>query len=197
MNLNTELLTPSIQVVHDKAKPLLDRLYNHDRQTYYHSINVAICTYQICSHMQMQSEIFEEVLVGALLHDIGKLNCPLSILQKKASLTNAEYETIKKHTLQGLEYVSNYSHVVKDIVLYHHERIDGSGYPFGLDKDNLPWWVQVVMIADTYAAITEERAYKKPKSQVIAISELENSAYNEQYVSMLTEIALPLQDIEY
>lgn len=98
--------------------------------------------------------------------------------------------------MNGTETIEPYSYFVRDIVLYHHERMDGSGYPFGLDKDSLPWWVQVVMIADTYAAITEERAYKKQRSKVTAISELENQAYNKEYVAMLANIELPRADMD-
>jgi len=183
-------ITPSVRYLYESGGELLVRLLDYDKMTFYHSINTAICTYQICMSLSIATNISEDIILGALLHDIGKMDCPIEILQKDGTLTEKEYEIIKEHPLSGLKYVKHFSDTVKKCVEFHHERNNGSGYPHGFVQCKIPWQAQIVSVADSYAAMTEGRIYEEAVSKNIAILELENEKYNSKYVELLKKIAL-------
>jgi putative two-component system response regulator len=111
---------------------------------------------------------------GGYLHDIGKIGIPDSILLKPASLTACEFELMKRHTLIGDQLCAPLQSLrrVRPIVLSHHERLDGSGYPHGLKGDEVPLLAQIVSIIDVYDAITSNRPYRAATSPESAISHL-------------------------
>ncbi|MBE5938478.1 MAG: HD domain-containing protein [Lachnospiraceae bacterium] len=183
-------ITPSVRYLCESAGELLLQLLDYDKMTFYHSINTAICTYQICTSLDIAADISEEIILGALLHDVGKMDCPIEILQKNGSLTEEEYDIIKEHPLAGLKYVNRFSDTVKKCVEFHHERNNGTGYPHGFIQCKIPWQAQIVGIADSYAAMTEGRIYEKAVSKNTAILELQNEKYNSKYVEKLKNIAL-------
>ncbi len=110
------------------------------------------------------------------LHDIGKIETPDSILLKPGALNHIEYDIIKQHPKRGYEIISNISFLKKEakIILYHHERYDGSGYPNGLKKDEIPLLSQILSIADTFDAMTTNRVYKPAKNKQQALKEIES-----------------------
>ncbi len=109
---------------------------------------------------------------GAILHDIGKVGIPEEILLKPSKLSKEEFEIMKQHTLLGEKVVSQVPgwELVADIVRHHHENIDGTGYPDGLTKDEISKRAQIVAIVDVYAALTEERPYRRGMTKEEALN---------------------------
>ena len=114
--------------------------------------------------------------MGALLHDIGKIGIPDGTLQSTNELTEEEREMINKHTVVGYDICKNLEGLKPslDIIKYHHERLDGSGYPEGLEDGDIPVLVQIVTIPDVWDAVTTKRTYRKAMSQKQALSILAN-----------------------
>jgi len=112
---------------------------------------------------------------GALLHDIGKIGIPESILRKPGALTSVEREIIKDHPLIGYELIEEFEFLKKpaQVVLYHHESYDGLGYPYGLAADDIPLEARIFALADTLDAITSDRPYREAKSFEEAFKEIE------------------------
>ena len=127
-----------------------------------HSENVAAVVCRICEYLHCQKGFIEYCTICAYLHDIGKQFIPPSILQKPSRLTDEEYEIMKKHTTIGYEICMD------DLKLrpyaagpiYHHESLNGSGYPRGLTKKDIPYEGQIIRVADEYDAIVNKRQYK-------------------------------------
>ncbi|MCR4424998.1 MAG: diguanylate cyclase, partial [Firmicutes bacterium] len=120
----------------------------------------------------------DEIVLACALHDIGKVRIPGHILTKKGSLTPDEWEVIKKHSETGYRIAQSsfeLSHIA-EIILSHHERWDGSGYPRGLMGDEIPLAARIIAIVDTYDVITQGRPYKPPVSPQAALAELERCA---------------------
>ncbi|MDD2702666.1 MAG: HD-GYP domain-containing protein [Candidatus Omnitrophica bacterium] len=118
---------------------------------------------------------------GAVLHDIGKIGISDSILRKKAKLTSDEFRMIKTHPKIGAEII-RVIHFLKDVVpvvLYHHERWDGKGYPSGLKGNEIPLLARIVALADAYQALTSDRPYRKayPKKEALAILKKESGSH--------------------
>lgn len=138
---------------------LLDSLDIYTRK---HSENVATITCNLCKKLHLSKGFTEYCTICAYLHDVGKLFIPSSILQKPSQLTEEEYETMKKHTTLG------YKLCIKDSKLrpyyagpyYHHESLDGTGYPQGLVKKDIPFEAQIIKVADEYDALVHKRQYK-------------------------------------
>lgn len=144
------------------VKEQLQILGTLDNVTRKHSENVANLVCRICEYLHCKKDFTAYCTICAYLHDIGKLKVPSPILQKPSKLTDEEYEIMKKHTLYGYEMC------IKDEklkpysagTLYHHEALNGSGYPNGLTKDEIPYVAQIIRVADEYDAITSKRQYK-------------------------------------
>lgn len=140
----------------------LNLLGSLDVYTRKHSENVANITCRLCKLLHCSQDFTVYCTICAFLHDIGKLFIPAEILQKPAALTDEEYEIMKKHTILG------YNLCNKDLQLrpyaagplYHHEALNGTGYPNGLTKENIPFEGQIIRVADEYDAIVNKRQYK-------------------------------------
>lgn len=138
---------------------MLDKL---DVFTRKHCENVANLTCRLCEYLHCNKDFTTYCTICAYLHDIGKLFIPPEILQKPGKLTNEEYEVMKTHTTLG------YNVCMKDLKLrpyiagplYHHEALNGSGYPQGLTKKDIPYEGQIIRVADEYDAIVSKRQYK-------------------------------------
>ena len=138
---------------------LLDSLDIYTRE---HSENVATITCNLCKQLRCSKGFTEYCVTCAFLHDIGKMFIPAEILQKPSQLTPEEYESMKKHTTLG------YKLCIKDTKLrpyyagpyYHHEALDGTGYPQGLTKKEIPYESQIIRVADEYDALVHKRQYK-------------------------------------
>ena len=138
---------------------MLDKL---DVFTRKHCENVAAMTCRLCEYLHCSKGFTEYCTICAYLHDLGKLFIPQEILQKTSKLTQEEYEIMKTHTTLG------YNMCMKDLKLrpyaagpwYHHEALNGTGYPRGLTKKDIPYEGQIIRVADEYDAIVSKRQYK-------------------------------------
>jgi HD-GYP domain-containing protein (c-di-GMP phosphodiesterase class II) len=134
---------------------------------------------------------------GAYLHDIGKIRIPLSILQKPAALTKSEWSVVKKHPTFGRELLeSTYVREAGPIVEQHHERRDGSGYPYGLVGDEILPEASIVAIVDTYDAMTTDRVYRKALPVGEAEAELKRFAdvhYPKDFVAAFLSVVRRLE----
>lgn len=140
---------------------------NYDDYTYTHSINVSAISMFFAKTLKLSDYVVKEIGLGGLLHDLGKVKIPKEILNKPDKLTEKEFIEMKKHPIYGYFIIkddSNISTYVKKIVLFHHERYDGKGYPLGLTFERVGRYPQIVGLADVYDALTTERPYKRPYS---------------------------------
>jgi len=146
----------------------------------------------IATELGYNDEELRSLGLGAFLHDVGKLTIPKSIIQKPGPLNDNEITCIQKHCELGVRCLKS-CHVSKgclDIVMQHHERLDGSGYPKGLTKDEISRNAKIVMIADVVNAITSYRPYKKSQNMDTAIEILkkDEAKYCQELVSVLQKI---------
>ena len=130
---------------------------------YYHAIEVAMISRVLGGWLDMPKEDVALLEVAGLFHDIGKCRIDPKILNKKESLSRSEYETVRQHAIEGYKIVrdKNLDGRIKQAVLSHHERCDGSGYPLGVKANKIGAFPRVVAIADVYAAMLEKRPYRK------------------------------------
>lgn len=151
---------------------MLSGLGDHDYYTYYHSVRVATYTVAIAIQLgQNDPDLLREIALGGIFHDIGKKSVPLDVLNKTGPLTNEEWNKMRSHPEQGLTVVTEsiLSHVPREIILHHHEKLDGSGYPHGLNKDSLLYEVQIATLADIFDALTSSRAYQQKRTRFEAL----------------------------
>lgn len=154
-------------------KTLMVDLEKNIPETYYHCFRVARLAAEIARDSGMSKKDIECVYFCGLLHDIGKLKVEKEVLEKKEQLTDYEFQIIKQHPIEGHALIKPYtSEVIANAILLHHERMDGSGYPFGLKAAEISIHARIIMIADTYDAMTVRRIYRKPVSSVEALTEL-------------------------
>ena len=149
------------------AVTLADAIDAKDRYTAGHSLRVAEYSRKIAELAGKTSEECDEIYYTALLHDVGKIGIPESIITKEGKLTDEEYAKMKEHSTIGAE-------ILKDITEYpglavgahyHHERYDGKGYPEGLKGTDIPETARIIAVADAYDAMTSNRSYRKPIPQ--------------------------------
>lgn len=140
----------------------LDVLGNLDYFTRKHSENVANLVCRLCEYLHAPQSFTIYCTICAYLHDIGKLFIPAQILQKPTQLTEEEFEVMKKHTTLGYEMCMKDPklRLYAPGPLYHHEALNGSGYPQGLTKRDIPYEAQIIRIADEYDALVTKRQYK-------------------------------------
>ena len=154
---------------------MVNALETKDQYTRDHSKKVAQSAVQMARQVPGMSKTnVREIRIGALLHDIGKIGIPLTILHKEGKLNEEEWAEVKRHPEYGvniLEPLGRYYPEVLAIVRHEHERWDGSGYPDGLSGTDIPLGSRIIMIADTYDAICSTRPYRKalPKSAALEI----------------------------
>lgn len=130
---------------------------------------------------------------GALLHDLGKVGIPEDILQKKGPLSDEEMEIIKYHPLIGFAMIEEFSFLqgAAEIVLFHHERFDGTGYPFGLQGEEIPLSARLFSLADTIDAITSDRPYRRSRDFEAALEEVKLCS-GTQFDPRLVEVTLEI-----
>ncbi|MDE4542555.1 MULTISPECIES: HD domain-containing phosphohydrolase [unclassified Thermoanaerobacterium] len=169
---------------------LLMSLKNYHYETYKHSIRVAKLSYNVANMMRLNIKEKITIYKGALLHDIGKVMIPISILAKPDKLTELEYDVMKLHPKYGADILEALTPLayLTSTVLYHHERLDGTGYPYGLKI--IPFGAQIVAVCDSFDAMTNDRQYRKAKNAIEAIQDLKecDAKYNQMLVSALENL---------
>ncbi len=153
---------------------ILSTLYEKDENSEVHSRRVSLISEKFAKANNMSMQDVAEVKMAGLLHDIGKIITPISIINKKGKLTEEEYNTMKNHPEIGFR-ILNSTHEMReiaDIVLNHHERWDGLGYPRGIKKEDIPLKSRIISIADAFDAMTGKRSYRKTISNEEALKEI-------------------------
>jgi putative nucleotidyltransferase with HDIG domain len=152
-----------------------DALEARDQYTAGHSRRVMEYSKSIGERMRLDKQDIEDLKKSALLHDIGKIGIPDTILKKQGKLTDEEYAIIKSHPETGtaiLKNIKSFKHLVP-AVFHHHEQFDGEGYPNGIKGKEIPLYARIIAITDTFDAMTSSRSYRNALSFRTALSELE------------------------
>jgi len=157
-------------------KVLVNTVEAKDVYTKFHSHRVAQYSLGIAKIMDLPKEERDTIKIAGILHDIGKIAIPENILLKEGKLTEEEFNVIKMHTTFGNEILKplRFFHQERMIVLYHHERWDGSGYPEGLEGENIPLPARILAVADSFDAMTSDRVYRKARSFEDALKEIKD-----------------------
>jgi HD-GYP domain-containing protein (c-di-GMP phosphodiesterase class II) len=174
-----ELSPSSIELVKKEyfeltVQTLLSALKCKDDYTWGHSLRVAYYCVTVGREMGLSEAEIYELEVSALFHDIGKIGVPDSVLLKPSRLTDDEFSQMKLHPSKSFEILKDFS-VFKEIAVnakHHHERFDGRGYPEGLKGNQIPLFARIILISDTFDAMTSTRTYRKGLSFDVAFAEL-------------------------
>ncbi len=171
---------------------MLHCMRTYDDATYVHCMNVALICNVFARWLRLSEEDIRYATVSGLLHDIGKTKIPDAIIKKPGKLTNEEYNIIKRHPQEGYLMLKDSAlpDSIRNAVLMHHERCDGSGYPFGLNVDKICPYARIVAIADVYDAMTSARVYRGPLCPFKAIALFESEGlqkYDPHYILTFLE----------
>jgi diguanylate cyclase (GGDEF)-like protein/putative nucleotidyltransferase with HDIG domain len=177
------------QAVLDTVTSLAFAIDAKDHYTQGHSQKVSAYAALIAEAMEMSEAEIDEIRLGAVLHDIGKVGIPEQILNKSGPLNPDEWETMKSHVVFGAKILEPLTPLarVRDMVHHHHEYFDGSGYPHALRAEEIPLGARIIAVADAYDTITSDRTYKKGRTAEDALAELERCA-NAQFDARIVEI---------
>lgn len=139
-----------------------------------HSERVSRGSVMIATEIGMRVERVAAIRYAGMLHDVGKLGVPTSVLQKRSSLTDDEYAAIQLHPMRGIDIVREIGFLDEALagIMHHHERIDGRGYPMGLAGDEIPEFARVLSVADAFDAMTSDRSYRGARPVPEAVAEL-------------------------
>lgn len=191
-----ELESLSLHVVHTLAKTIDAK----DAYTNGHSERVGKYSREIARRYGYDEDGQEEIYIMGLLHDVGKIGVPDTIINKKGRLTDEEYEKIKEHPLMGAEILKTVSEMPKLVTgaRWHHERYDGRGYPDGLKAEEIPEEARIIAVADAYDAMTSHRSYRALMPQDNVKSEIEKgmgTQFDERFARIMLEMIA--EDTEY
>lgn len=170
-----------------------------DPYTRGHSNMVTAYAVAIARKMVLEPSMVQAIEIGAMMHDIGKIGVPDDILKKPGSLTSEEFEIVKRHPVIGEEILKPMQHplfdIPRQIVRWHHERLDGKGYPDGLSGNEIPLAAKITFVADAYDAMTSERPYRDGMPLEKAFTELRKNAgtqFEPDIVEVLYDLLAPM-----
>ena len=172
---------------------MLHHMREYDDSTYIHCINVGLICNVFGRWLKFSPEDLRALTLSGLLHDIGKLRIPESILKKPGKLSDKEYEIIKQHSYLGYQILNKQKDLdprIAQAVLLHHERCDGYGYPMGFERSKIIDFALIVAIADVYDAMTSARVYREPLCPFTVIKYLESESmqkYDPHYFMTFNE----------
>lgn len=152
----------------------------YDQEITAHTLRVTALSLELGRFMGLKDDELLYVQYGTLLHDIGKLGIPNAIVHKPSKLSACEYRIIQQHPLYAHEWITDNEDYLpaKVIPLYHHEKYNGLGYPFGLKGKEIPFLARLVAVVDVWDAVTSDRPYRKAMSNERAIDMIRSEAGN-------------------
>jgi putative two-component system response regulator len=166
-----------------------------DEYTKGHTLRVSELSVQLAKKMNLSKNDINAIKIGGIIHDVGKIGVPKAIINKPGRLEPEELEIMKTHPYIGYKICTPLKKslgMVLDIIYYHHEKLDGSGYPIGLKGEDIPEGAKVLAVADIYDALTSDRPYRKAMSKEKALEILRQEAgegkLDRKIVEYLTEI---------
>jgi len=171
------------------AECLLKAIAHKDQYTYEHSARVAFYSLKLGEEIGLSSDQLHILELSALFHDIGKIGVPDSVLLKPHRLDEHEFEIMKHHPVKSGEILQDFEEL-KDIAKYarhHHERYDGRGYPDNLKGEQIPLFSRIILIADTFDAMTSTRPYRKGLTYEVAFSELLEFSHSQFDPNLVTQ----------
>ena len=174
-------------------KTLISIINAKDKYTYSHVERVVIYSRLMAKKLELSEDEKKQLIYGAYMHDIGKINIPNEILTKKMRLTKEEWEILKQHPKDGVEIIKSVNSLknVVPLILYHHERYDGFGYPVGLKEKEIPYLARVLTVIDSFDAMTSSRPYNKRKTYDEGLIELERCSgtqFDPEIVCIFSEV---------
>lgn len=167
----------------DVLRSLAQTIELKDPSTKGHCDRVAVYAHMIAEALQLPKDMQREIKYGSWLHDCGKIGVAEGILNRDTKLTADEFETMKMHSFWGADVAAkaNLSQVARNIIHYHHERFDGTGYPAGLSGEAIPLEARIVAVADVFDALTNDRPYRRgyPTEEAIRLmQELQGTLFD-------------------
>jgi putative nucleotidyltransferase with HDIG domain len=193
----TELVAASEAFLGPRVRALLARLIERDTSTAEHTRRVALLAARVGEELKLPAALRRDLAVGGLLHDIGKLSVPLEILGKPGPLDDEEFAEIRRHPDAGrrlLEELGGFPEAVRHLVSDHHERLDGTGYPRGLQGCDLSLATRILAACDVYDALVSDRVYRPawPAERALALLREESgTGYDARVVEALERIVTP------
>ncbi len=184
------------ELFYKTIKSIASALDAKDPYTHGHSMRVTLYSIILAKELNVPSNQLEAIETAGLLHDIGKIAIPESILCKPGKLTDDEFMIMKSHPANSEKLISSIKklHEISPGVKHHHERWDGKGYPDKLQGEDIPFAARIIAIADTYDAMTSTRSYRVALSHQTAIAEIEKCA-GTQFDPVLAKKFIEIQDI--
>lgn len=194
---NLELFNDLQSFYFEMIQTLASALDAKDSYTHDHADRAGKYAKMIAEEMNLPSMIVKYIEYAALLHDIGKIGISDTILLKKGKLNDDELKIIKQHPIIGYKIILpvQYLYPIAPLVLYHHERYDGTGYPEGLSGEEIPLGARIVAVIDAFDAMTSDRPYRKAPSVKVAISELKKGS-GKQFDPKIVKIFLDILNRE-
>ncbi len=180
IRLNRRLVDYSINLTMTNIgmlKVLGSAIAKRDSDTNIHNYRVTLYSVNIGEKMALSHTAMQGLIKGAFLHDLGKIAISDSILHKPGKLTEEEFEIMKSHVMHGEDIVRDFEWLkdARDVVGCHHEKFDGSGYPLGLKRGDIPLNARIFAVADVFDALTSKRPYKEPFTLDVAVKILQES----------------------
>jgi diguanylate cyclase (GGDEF)-like protein len=162
----------------DVYQGLILAVDGRDRYTKRHSEDVSRYAVYLAERLELEAEVVSTIRVAGLLHDVGKIGVPDAMLRKPARLTEEEFTVMKQHVMLGDLIVRDLPHcdLIRAGIRHHHERWDGSGYPDGLEGDDIPLVARIIAVADAFSAMTTTRPYRKALPTDEALRRIEEAA---------------------
>lgn len=169
-----DLKTENKKISEQAARTILRALDAKDSYTFGHSMRVAYFSLVTGAEAGLNADEMYELELSAIFHDIGKIGTPDAVLNKPSRLSEEEFAIMKQHPEQTFQILQDFPGFEKiaDNARFHHERFDGKGYPMGLKGDDIPFAARIILIADTFDAMTSTRPYRKGLSYEVAFDEL-------------------------
>lgn len=177
-----ELADTSVNLMADAAGVFgyLRIIRKQDDYTFQHSINVAIISGIVGKWVGLSGEELKDLIFAGLLHDIGKTQIPIEILNKPAKLTQEEMKIMKSHTIEGYKMLLGEAGINESIlcgVLQHHEKIDRTGYPSGISGEQIHPFAKIIAVADIYDAMTSDRVYRVGQTPFEVVADIRQEAF--------------------